>query len=150
MFNKGMLEVLVDEKETRAVLEEKLERYRQYLLTAPSDHLPNITASYSLVPASSNQFNSKTENAAIERATFEKEREKYFNWVHRAVSTLKYEERQIVVRRYLQAEPNFDIEIWTDLNIGKTKYYKKKWHALLRLAFALKIEVYQKAENEVG
>lgn len=139
----------VDEKLTKASLEEKLEKYRVYLVTLPTDKLPSITPAYSLVPSSSNQFNSKTENAAIERIEFELERDRYFNWIHRAVASLKNDERQIIVRRYLQMETDYDIDIWTDLNIGKTTYYKKKWQALLRLAFALKIEVYHKQKNEV-
>ncbi|MFF5994809.1 ArpU family phage packaging/lysis transcriptional regulator [Lysinibacillus sp. KU-BSD001] len=140
----------VDEKLTKVSLEEKLEKYRVYLVTLPADHLPSITPAYALAPGGSNQFNSKTENAAIERVQFELERERYFDWIHRAVASLKHDERQIIVRRYLQMETDYDIDIWTDLNIGKTTYYKKKWQAMLRLAFALKIEVYHKMKNEVS
>ncbi|MEG0258453.1 MAG: ArpU family phage packaging/lysis transcriptional regulator [Lysinibacillus sp.] len=134
----------VDEKCTRKAVEEKMEKYRMYLLTVPVDKLPSITASYSLIPSQSNQFNSKTENIAVERAELELEREKFINWVHCAVSSLKIDERQIIIRRYLQQEIDTDREIWMDLCIGSTKYYKKKWEAILRLAFNLKIEVYQK------
>lgn len=77
----------VDEKLTKASLEEKLEKYSVF--TLPTDNLPNITPAYSLVPSSSNQFNSKTENVAIERIEFELERDRYFNWIHRAVASLK-------------------------------------------------------------
>lgn len=133
----------VDEKLTRKEVEGKLDKYRMYLLTLPADILPTITASYALVPASSNQFSSKTENAAIERAELEIEREKYFKWIHRAVASLKQDEKEIIMRRYLNPEIDTDREIWMDLCIGSTKYYKKKWEAILRLAFNLKIEVYQ-------
>lgn len=134
----------VDEKLTRKAVEEKMDKYRMYLLTVPADILPSITASYTLIPASSNQFNSKTENAAIERAELELEREKYFKWIHNAVASLKADEKEIIMRRYLNPEIDTDREIWMDLCIGSTKYYKKKWEAILRLAFNLKIEVYQK------
>lgn len=133
----------VDEKLTRKEVETKLDKYRMYLLTLPADILPTITASYSLVTATSNQFSSKTENAAIERAELEIEREKYFTWIHGAVASLKPDEKEIIIRRYLNPEIDTDREIWMDLCIGSTKYYKKKWEAILRLAFNLKIEVYQ-------
>lgn len=133
----------VDEKLTRKEVEGKLDKYRMYLLTLPADILPTITANYSLVTATSNQFSSKTENAAIERAELEIEREKYFSWIHGAVTSLKPDEKEIIMRRYLNPEIDTDREIWMDLCIGSTKYYKKKWEAILRLAFNLKIEVYQ-------
>lgn len=141
---------LVDEKLTRKAVEEKIEKYRMYLLTVPAYYLFKITASYSLAPSNSDQFNSKTESAAIKRVEFELAREKYFNWMHKGLMSLKEDERQIIVRRYLQLETEYDIDIWMDLSIGKTKYYKKKWQAMLRLAFALKIEVYQQDRNEVS
>ncbi|WP_081977446.1 ArpU family phage packaging/lysis transcriptional regulator [Lysinibacillus boronitolerans] len=109
-----------------------------------------MTADYSLAPVNSDQFNSKTENANIKRVEFELAREKYFNWVHKGLMSLKEDEWQIIVRRYLQPVTEYDIDIWMDLNIGKTKYYKKKWQAMLRLAFALKIEVYQQLVFESG
>lgn len=134
----------VDEKLTRKTVEEKMDKYRMYLLTVPADILPSITASYTLIPSSSNQFNSKTENAALERVELELERDKYFKWIHNAVGSLKEDEKEIIMRRYLNPEIDTDREIWMDLCIGSTKYYKKKWEAILRLAFNLKIEVYQK------
>ena len=140
-MNKQIIQ-RVDEKRTRKAVEEQMEKYQMYLLTVPANDMPSITASYSLVPAQSNQFNSKTENVAIERAELELERERYFKWIHEAVALLKYEERQIIVRHYLQQDT--DREIWMDMSMGSTKYYKKKWEAILRLAFNLKIEVYQK------
>lgn len=131
----------VDEKRTRKAVEEKMEKYRVYLLTMPVANMPSITASYSLVPSQSNEFNSKTENVAIERAELEIEREMYFKWIHGGVAALKDDERQIIVRHYMQQDT--DREIWMDMSMGSTKYYKKKWEAILRLAFNLKIEVYQ-------
>lgn len=138
----------IDEKKTKLALEEALIKYREYLLTFPADQLPKITASYSDMPSSpNNSFHSSTESIAIERALFEKERNDYMQKINRALRTLKPDEQKIVSDRYLIPEFRYDIDIWLDLNIGKTKYYKLKWQAMLRMAFALKIEVYQ---NEKG
>lgn len=133
----------IDEKKTKLALEKALEKYREYLVTLPVDLMPTITPTYTLTPPSKTYtINSQTENIAIERAEFEKERSKYMKKIMDAVETLKPDERTIIVARYLKEEMSYDIDIWTDLNIGKTKYYKLKWQAMLRMAFALKVEVY--------
>ena len=60
-----------------------------YVSQMPSDILPKVTASYSIVPPSvTNEFNSSTENIAIERLQYEMARDKFMNWVHRAVNRL--------------------------------------------------------------
>jgi ArpU family phage transcriptional regulator len=43
-------------------------------------------------------------------------------------------------------ELGYDREIMMDLGLGKTRYSEIKGEAILRLAFALKIEAYQKSE----
>jgi len=133
----------IDEKKTKLSLERALEKYREYLVTLPMDLMPTITATYTLTPSSNtNLFNSKTENVAIERIEYERERSNYMGKIISALETLKPEERTIMIERYLKEDVSYDIDIWTDLNIGKTKYYKLKWQAMLRMAFALKVEVY--------
>ena len=63
-----------------------------YVSQMPSDILPKVTASYSIVPPSvTNEFNSSTENIAIERLQYEMARDKFMNWVHRAVNRLPKE-----------------------------------------------------------
>lgn len=133
----------IDEKKTKIALERALEKYRRYLVTLPLHLMPTVTPAYTLIPPSNtNSFNSKTENIAIERAEFERERSYYMKRIIEALETLKPEERTIIVERYLKDEVSYDVDIWTELNIGKTKYYKLKWQAMLRMAFALKVEVY--------
>lgn len=135
----------IDEKKTKVALEKTLFKYRDYLVTLPADLMPTVTPAYSLVsPSNTNSFSSKTENVALERVQYEAARNTYMNQIHQAVATLKPEERQIIIKRYLLEDMYYDVDIWTELGFGKTNYYKKKWQAMLRLAFALKIEVYQK------
>jgi len=107
--------------------------------------MPRITPSYSLTPPSeTNSFHSTTEDAAIERLEFMSTRDSFMTVVQDAVNTLKVQERQIIIQKYFEQDLGYDVEIWSSLGIGKTKYYKLKWEAMLRLAFALKLEVYQK------
>lgn len=133
----------IDEKKTKLALEKVLEKYRMYLITLPIDSMPTITPSYTIIPPSvTNKVGSQTESIAIERAEFEIERSKYMNTIIKALDALKPEERTIIVERFLKEEVSYDVDIWTYLNIGKNRYYKLKWQAMLRMAFALKIEVY--------
>ncbi len=134
----------IDEKRTKKAMEKKLLKYRDYLVTLPSTMTPKITANYSIVPPSNtNEFHSKTENVAIERVMYELERNEFMKMIHEAVDTLKDEEKKIIIESYLLEETIPDIDIWTDLHMGKTKFYTCKGKAILRLAFALKIEVYE-------
>jgi ArpU family phage transcriptional regulator len=138
----------INEKATKKSLEKVLYKYRDYLITLPLFLMPNVTPSYSIIPpTTTNVFHSSTEDAAIERIVYENERNAYLSEIHEAVNTLKDDERQIIIKKYLlHNEIGYDREIMMDLGVGKTKYYQIKGEAILRLAFALKIEVYQKSE----
>ncbi|MBS4191760.1 ArpU family transcriptional regulator [Bacillus sp. FJAT-49705] len=139
---------VVDEKDTRKKVEKELYEYRQFLLTLPSDFLPAITASYSLLPpVNNNQFHSSTEDAAIERAEFERARNKFMSVIHTAVNSLKQDERFVIIKCFMEHHLGYDPDIWTELGIGKTKYYQLKGEAMLRLAFALRVEVYKKKKE---
>jgi ArpU family phage transcriptional regulator len=138
----------VNAKATKKEVEKALYRYRDYMITLPSYLMPNVTPSYTLVPPSNtNAFHSSTEDAALERIEYERERDLYFRWIHDAVNSLKDDERQIIIKKYMiHGEIGYDREIMMDLGVGKTKYSQIKGEGMLRLAFALKIEVYLKSE----
>lgn len=136
---------VVDGKKTKEAVEGVFEVYRHYLGTMPSDILPKLTSSYSIVPPTfTNAFHSSTEDIAIERVEYEKERNEFMSGVWKAVNRLKDDERKIIVKFFMEDVPGYDPDIWLDLGVGKTKYYKLKGQAILRLAFNLKIEVYKK------
>ncbi|HDR4529799.1 MULTISPECIES: ArpU family phage packaging/lysis transcriptional regulator [Bacillus] len=141
---------VLDEEETKNEVEKVFEEYRMYLSQMPSDILPKVTASYSIVPPSvTNEFNSSTENIAIERLKYEMARNKFMNWVHRAVNRLPKRERQIIHMYYMEEEKGYNPDIMDEVRLGRTTYYKVKGKALLRLAFSLRKEVYkQKAQTE--
>ena len=138
----------INYKETKKKIEKELFKYRDYLITLPNYLMPKITASYSLIPpATTNAFHSTTEDAAIERIEYERERNAFLKRMHDAVNSLKDDERQIMIKKYmLHDELGYDREIMMDIGVGKTKYYQIKGEAMLRLAFALKIEVYKERE----
>ncbi|KMY49550.1 ArpU family phage packaging/lysis transcriptional regulator [Peribacillus loiseleuriae] len=134
----------IDDKATKKAVEKALYRYRDYLVTLPMFLMPKVTPSYSLVPPSNtNAFHSSTEDAAIERIQYIEERDSYLENIHGAVNTLKDIEREIIIKKYLQHDASYDPLIWAELGVGRSKFYVIKSEAMLRLAFALKIEVYK-------
>jgi ArpU family phage transcriptional regulator len=134
----------IDREKTKDEVEKVLERYRMYLLSIPEEKVPKITANYSLVPpAFSNEFHSPTEAAVIEKMDLEREREKHIEWVRKGVNRLKFKEREIIVKRYLEDEEIYDYELYNQLGMSERKYYRIKARAFYSLAFALKIEVYE-------
>lgn len=137
----------VDEKATKKEVEKELFEYRDYLITLPTYFFPKITPTYSFVPPTqTNQFHSNTENTALERIEYEENRDFFINKINNAVNGLKEMERNIIIKRYMLQDIGYDPDIWSELGIGKTKYYDIKGEAMLRLAFALQVEVYKKKE----
>jgi ArpU family phage transcriptional regulator len=59
------------------------------------------------------------------------------------VNRLRFKEREIIVKRYLEDEEMYDYELYNKLGMSESKYYRLKARAFYNLAFALKIEVYE-------
>jgi ArpU family phage transcriptional regulator len=137
----------IHEKLTKKAVEEALEEYREFLVTLPTHMMPKVTPSYSIIPPSfTNEFHSSTESAALDRIEYMQARNEYLSWIQEAANTLKENERFIILKKYMNQELGYDPDIWTELGVGRTKYYEIKGQALLRLGFALQIEVYRRSE----
>lgn len=133
----------IDREATKQAVERVLEKYRMYSLQLCLDKLPSVTANYSLMPGGKGSVGSAVENAAIDNVTYDLEREKYLQWIIRAVNRLNFQERSIVINRYLNEEELFDYEVYTKLNMSERQYYRIKSRVFYKLAFALKVEVYE-------
>jgi ArpU family phage transcriptional regulator len=140
----------IDRRETQQNVEDAIETYRMYLLTIPDEHLPKVTATYSLVPPSnSNGFHSSTEEIAIERVDAERARNEYVERFRKAINKLSQRERQAVILRYLGDEELFDYEVYNQMGMSESYYHQKfKPGLFYKLAFALRIVVYKKKEGE--
>jgi ArpU family phage transcriptional regulator len=134
----------IDREETKKRVEAALEKYRFYLLMVPEKRLPRVTTTYSLVPpAHTNAFYSSTESAVIDKVDFERERDEYMEWIRRGVNRLSPRERELIVKRYLSDEEMYDYELYNEMGMSESKYYRLKARAFYKLAFALRIEVYK-------
>lgn len=134
----------VDGEKTKEAVEAALEKYRMYMLTVPDEYLPRVTQTYSLVPPSNtNAFHSSTEDVAIKKADFERERDEYMERIRRVVNRLNKTERELIIKRYLSNEEMYDYELYNEMGMSESKYYRLKARAFYKLAFILRIEVYK-------
>jgi ArpU family phage transcriptional regulator len=139
-----------DGEKTKEAVEAALEKYRMYMLTVPDEFLPRVTQTYSLVPPSNtNAFYSSTESAAIKRADFERERDEYMEKIRRAVNKLNAIEREVIIKRHMSLEEPRDYDIYNEMGISESTFYRIREKAFYKLAFALRIEVYKEVKSEV-
>ncbi|WP_316246594.1 ArpU family phage packaging/lysis transcriptional regulator [Sutcliffiella horikoshii] len=139
----------INRKETQKNVEQALELYRYYLLTVPEERLPKVTASYSLVtPSNTNEFNSSTENAVIQKVDFEIARDNHLGRIRKAVNRLTKQERQAVIMKYFGDDELFDYEVYNELGMSETYYHQKfKPRIFYKLAFILRIEVFESVDK---
>jgi ArpU family phage transcriptional regulator len=137
----------IDREATKDAVEEALEKYRMYLLLETEEQLPKVTSTYSLTPPSNTNVNhSSTENAAVSNVDFERQRRQYLKVIQKAVNRLGYFERAILIQRYMTCDDVYDYEVFNDLGMSERKYYRLKGRTFYKLAFMLKIEIYQEKE----
>jgi ArpU family phage transcriptional regulator len=108
----------------------------------------DTTASYSLTPKSvTNKFFSTTENAAIKNADIERMRTEHVRKVFEAVSRLSKKERDLIHTRWFGDDDKTDIETYIELDMTHATYYRIRARAFFKLAYALKLEVYEKDDT---
>lgn len=139
----------INREKTKEAVEAALEKYRMYLLSIPEEKVPKVTATYSLQPpAFTNEFHSPTESAVIDKVDLEREREKYIEWIRKAINKLNYKERELIVKRYLEEEEMYDYELYNQMGMSERKFYRLKARVFYKLAFALKIEIYEQVVSQ--
>ncbi|NBI29105.1 ArpU family phage packaging/lysis transcriptional regulator [Chengkuizengella marina] len=133
----------IDFNPTKQVVEDAFKMYRKLLFKVPTEKLPKITTTYSLTPPNqTNEFHSTTEDAAI----FNVEREQYMKFIQNAINRLNGDHRAILIQSYMSKENIKDYVIYNDLGMSSRTYYREKKEAIISIANALDIAVY---ENEV-
>ncbi|MGG3922981.1 ArpU family phage packaging/lysis transcriptional regulator, partial [Geobacillus thermodenitrificans] len=90
-----------------------------------------------------NAFHSSTESAVIDKVDFERERDEYMERIRRAVNRLNKLERELIVKRYLTLEEPYDYDVYNDMGISESTFYRIREKAFYKLAFALRIEAYK-------
>lgn len=136
----------INRKETRDRVEAALEKYKIMLLMDPEELEPKITSTFHLAKSSSNEKHSKTEDTAIKKINIEMDRENYIKKIIKAVNRLSFLERKIIIKRYLTDEDVYDYEVYNELGLSESKFYRIKSDAFYKLAFLLNIVVYKEGE----
>lgn len=134
----------IERENTKRAIDKILDKYRMFLLLESDEFMPQITATYSLIPPSTNkEYKSSTEAAAIRKVDLERARERFIRKVEKAVNRLPQNEREIIVSRYMQREESFDYEVYNNIGLSERTYYRLKARAFYNLAFILGLEVYK-------
>lgn len=136
----------INRKETRDRVEAALEKYKIMLLMDPEELEPKITSTFHLAKSSTNEKHSKTEDTAIKKINIEMDRENYIKKIIKAVNRLSFLERKIIIKRYLTDEDVYDYEVYNELGLSESKFYRIKSDAFYKLAFLLNIVVYKERE----
>lgn len=140
-----------DGEKTKAKVEEHFSNYRMYMLTAPDELLPKVTQTFSIQPPSkSNAFHSTTESIAIEKVDFERERDAFIERTHKAVNRLSMRERELITKSYMTHEDVYDYDVYNEMGVSETTYYRIREKAFYKLAFSLRIVVYKDEEAPVN
>lgn len=126
-------------------MESALEKYKIMLLMDPGELEPKITATFKLAAtAPTNEFHSTTEEVVIEKIDQEEKRCKYIRQIKNDVNRLSYQERQVIIKRYLNEDDIYDYKVYNEFGYSERKYYRIKARAFYKIAFILRIEVYKK------
>ncbi|TDM35206.1 ArpU family phage packaging/lysis transcriptional regulator [Macrococcoides canis] len=131
--------------QTRKNVYNLFNKYNRLLSLMPIRSYPSVTQSFSLEPPTTVMDLNKIESSVaknIEREQMMIERQQLMDKLHNAIDNLKPDEKYIIVNKYLQEERGIDVDIYTELGVGKTKYYEIKNDAIIRLAFYLGLEEY--------
>ncbi|WP_407708215.1 ArpU family phage packaging/lysis transcriptional regulator [Bacillus altitudinis] len=94
-------------------------------------------------PATTNAFRSSTESTAIKRIEWEQKRNAFLEKVQRAVNRFPYNERKIIIKRYMQQEPIFDYQVYNEIGMSERSYACLKGKTFLDLAYALNEVVFK-------
>jgi len=138
----------VDGEATKCKVDQAFADYRMYMMIVPEDILPKVTPSYSLVPPSNtNAFHSSTEEAAMKRVDYEIERDNFMRKIQQAVNRLSKRERELIIKTYMTYEDVYIFNVYSEIGISETTYYRIRERAFYKLAFALHLQVFKEAET---
>ena len=135
----------IDKKKSKKNVTDFLKIYKEILYTFPLINEPDLNEKYQFIqPRTVNEYKSiDKQQVQEEREKILSDRDTVLNQVHNAIDKLLPDERYIIVTRYIKGNYKDDFNIYSDLGIGRTNYYKIKDRALIRMSLMLDLEVYK-------
>ncbi|SCM88436.1 ArpU family phage packaging/lysis transcriptional regulator [Bacillus mycoides] len=144
----------IDRKATQARLEKILEDVRIYKQFGMIRNEMNVTASCEVrYHGPTNIVGKPAEDVALANLELSKreERLKRLSFqVDKALSRFGKIQRDIIVKRYLEDEEVFDYMVYNEIGMSERTYRRNKSNAFYKLAFALRLEVYETEEHVGG
>ena len=134
----------IDFDRTKSVVLKYIDEYNFLLALKPTRNEPAVTQGFSFIPPATDRTLNTIESAAdknLKRQALMQKRERVMDEFTKVIETLPATYRYIIVKIYLNGCS--DTEVYLDLNISKTNYYKVKKEAIVQLAIYLGIEVYK-------
>ncbi|WP_018764103.1 ArpU family phage packaging/lysis transcriptional regulator [Bacillus sp. 105MF] len=142
----------IDRKATQARLEEVLENIRIYRQFGMIRNEMKVTASCEpRYHGPTNLVGKPAEEVALANVELS-ERELRLNrlsfQVDKVLSRFSKSQRDIIVKRYLEDEDVFDYMVYNEIGMSERTYRRNKANAFYKLAFALRLEVYEQQGGE--
>lgn len=137
----------IDREATREAVERRLEAARLYeSLGFVRREMKTVASSRPRYHGPTNEVTQPVEEIAIWNVDQEDQLKQQCEITQRAIQRLGRLERLIVLKRYMEEEDVYDYNVYSELHLSERKYYRLKSSAIYKLAFALRLERYRKAE----
>ncbi|MBC6974849.1 ArpU family transcriptional regulator [Bacillus sp. Xin] len=144
----------IDRKATQARLEKILEDVRIYRQFGMIRHEMKVTASCEVrYHGPTNVVGKPAEDVALANLELNKreERLKRLSFqIDKVLSRFSKNQRDIIVKRYLEGEEVFDYMVYNEIGMSERTYRRNKSNAFYKLAFALRLEIYETEEHHGG
>ncbi|PGD90899.1 ArpU family phage packaging/lysis transcriptional regulator [Bacillus wiedmannii] len=144
----------VDRKATQVRLEEILETVRIYRQFGMIRNEMKVTASCEVRYHGQTYIVGKpTEDVALANVAMNEREDKLQRLsfqIDKALSRFSKNQRDIIVKRYLEDEEVFDYMVYNEIGMSERTYRRNKSNAFYKLAFALRLEVYETEEQNGG
>ncbi|PFI24042.1 ArpU family phage packaging/lysis transcriptional regulator [Bacillus cereus] len=143
----------IDRKATQVRLEEILENVRIYRQFGMIRNEMKVTASCEVrYHGPTNMIGKPAEDIALVNVAMserEMKLQRLSCQIDKALSRFSKNQRDIIIKRYLEGEEVFDYMVYNEIGMSERTYRRNKSNAFYKLAFALRLEVYE-TEEQVG
>ncbi|MDA2041286.1 ArpU family transcriptional regulator [Bacillus cereus] len=142
----------IDRKATQFRLEEILENIRIYRQFGMIRNEMKVTASSEVrYHGPTNIVGKPAEDIALANVELSKREERLQRLsfqIDKVLSRFSKNQRDIIVKRYLEDEEVFDYMVYSEIGMSERTYRRNKSNAFYKLAFALRLEVYETEEKD--
>ncbi|MBJ8051196.1 ArpU family transcriptional regulator [Bacillus cereus] len=141
----------IDRKATQVRLEEILENVRIYRQFGMIRNEMKVTTSCEVrYHGPTNIVGNPAEDVALANVAMserELKLQRLSFQIDKALSRFSKNQRDIIVKRYLEDEEVFDYMVYNEIGMSERTYRRNKSNAFYKLAFALRLEVYETEEH---